>query len=268
MKKNLKNCIMIFDSGIGGLSVLQKVRFLMPEYHFIYVADDSGFPYGNWEDNALKERLLFLFADILEKYKPVLSIVACNTAFTLVKDELRSTFPSMLFLGSVPAIKQATAYTSTGLVSVLSTPATLRRAYTDDFIRSYASKCQINLVSSTTLASIAEDYTCGKIVKEDGIQREIQGCFIEKEGRRTDVVVLACTHYPFMTHIFRRLSPWPVDWLDTSYSIARRARSLLPVIEMNEVGLSDDRSGGLYIKKTRYRDATFNAGIWFEDLNF
>ncbi|MBY7649465.1 MAG: glutamate racemase [Candidatus Liberibacter europaeus] len=238
-KKNNKS-ILIFDSGIGGLIVLQKVRFLIPEYRLIYVADDAGFPYGSWEDVALKNRVMSIFADILDKYNPELSIVACNTAFTLVKDELRSTFPSTIFIGAVPAIKQAAAYTSTGIISILSTPATLRREYTSNLIKSYASQCYINLVISTKLASIAEEYVRGKDIQEDEVKNEIDACFITKYDMRTDIVVLACTHYPFMTHLFRRLSPWPVDWIDTSDYIARHARSLLPPTDMSQMSLSYD----------------------------
>ncbi|WP_047263821.1 glutamate racemase [Candidatus Liberibacter africanus] len=240
MTKKINNCILIFDSGIGGLVVLQKTRLLMPDYNFIYVADDIGFPYGNWEDRALKKRLMFIFSDILDKYRPVLSIVACNTAFTLIKDELRSTFPSMTFLGAVPDIKKAVEVTQSGLVSILSTPATLRRAYTGHLIDTYASKCQINLVSSTTLASKIEGYACGENIKDDEIKREIEKCFVEKEGKKTDVIVLACTHYPLITHVFRRVSPWLVEWVDNSDSIALRARTILPKINDRHIELSED----------------------------
>ncbi|MBL0848990.1 MAG: glutamate racemase [Candidatus Liberibacter ctenarytainae] len=240
VKKKSNRPILLFDSGIGGLIVLQKVRFLMPEYNFVYVADDAGFPYGNWEDHALKNRIISLFSDILDQYNPVLSIIACNTAFTLVKDDLRSNFPSMTFIGSVPAIKQAALHTSTGLFSVLSTPATLRRAYTKNLIQSFASQCCAHLVFSTKLASMAERYVCGKTINEDEVQKEIEGCFVKKGNRRTDIVVLACTHYPFMTNIFQRLAPWPVEWLDAADSIAQYARSLLPALYEDNIALSDD----------------------------
>ncbi|WP_310649494.1 glutamate racemase [Candidatus Liberibacter sp.] len=239
-KKYLNNLILIFDSSIGGLTILQRTRFLMPEYNFFYVADDAGFPYGNQKDHVLKKRIISLLTKILDEYKPVLSIIACNTAFTLVGKELREIFPSMIFVGTVPAIKPAAEYTATGLVSVLSTAATLKHSYTQNLIHSFASQCHIQLVFSKNLASIAEKYVFGKDVCEDEIKNEINDCFVEKGDRRTDIVVLACTHYPFMTHIFRKVSPWPVDWLDPADSIARRARSLLPQIEKNQTVLSDD----------------------------
>ena len=84
--------VLVFDSGIGGLTVLREARVLMPERGFIYVADDAGFPYGGWEEEALKARILSLFEKLLEDYSPEVCIIACNTAFTLVGADLRAAF--------------------------------------------------------------------------------------------------------------------------------------------------------------------------------
>ena len=220
--------ILFFDSGIGGLTVLREARVLMPEQHFVYVADDAAFPYGAWEEDALRERLVSLFGQLLETYQPVLCVIACNTASTLALAALREAFPDRLFVGTVPAIKPAAEKTFSGLVSVLATPGTVRRAYTRDLIASYASECQVNLVGSERLAGFAEDHLRGKPVNPDAIRTEITPCFINRDGLRTDIVVLACTHYPFLTNLFRKLAPWPVDWLDPANAIAQRALSLLP----------------------------------------
>lgn len=114
--------VLVFDSGIGGLTVLREARVLMPERGFIYVADDAGFPYGGWEEQALKERVIGLFGRLLEEHDPEVCIIACNTAFTLVGADLRAAFPQMTFVGTVPAIKPAAERTRSGLVSVLATP--------------------------------------------------------------------------------------------------------------------------------------------------
>lgn len=221
--------ILVFDSGIGGLTVLREARVLMPERGFIYVADDAGFPYGAWEEGALKERILSLFSELLADYQPEICIIACNTAFTLVGADLRSTFPQMTFVGTVPAIKPAAERTRSGLVSVLATPGTVKRAYTRDLIQSFASQCHVRLVGSGNLARLAEAYIRGETVQDDEVRAEITPCFVEREGAKTDIVVLACTHYPFMANVFRRLAPWPVDWLDPAEAIARQARRLVPV---------------------------------------
>ncbi|MCO6178561.1 glutamate racemase [Ciceribacter sp. RN22] len=220
--------VLVFDSGIGGLTVLREARVLMPERGFVYVADDAGFPYGAWEEGPLKSRILDLMAELIETYEPEAVIVACNTAFTLAGADLRARFPDMRFVGTVPAIKPAAERTRSGLVSVLATPGTVKRAYTRDLIQSFAGQCHVRLVGSQNLAGMAEAYIRGESISDELVLSEIMPCFVEMDGRRTDIVVLACTHYPFLANIFRRLAPWPVDWLDPAEAIARQARRLVP----------------------------------------
>lgn len=223
--------ILVFDSGIGGLTVLREARLLMPERGFIYVADDAGFPYGGWEEGPLKARIVALFGDLLARFDPEAVIVACNTAFTLAGADLRLAFPEMRFIGTVPAIKPAAERTRSGLVSVLATPGTVKRAYTRDLIQSFASQCHVRLVGSENLARMAEAYIRGESLDDAAVLSEIAPCFVEKDGARTDIVVLACTHYPFLANVFRRLAPWPVDWLDPAEAIARQARRLVPLVD-------------------------------------
>lgn len=219
--------VLFFDSGIGGLSVLREARIVMPDRHFIYVADDAGFPYGTWDEDALRERILILFEWLIRRYDPELCIVACNTASTLVLADLRRHFSSVPFVGTVPAIKPAAEQTLSGIISVLATPGTVKRAYTRDLIASFAQQCQVRLVGSESLAMIAEGYLRGMDIDYELVRREIAGCFIEKSNGRTDIVVLACTHYPFLINVFRKVAHWPVDWLDPAEAISRRAASLL-----------------------------------------
>jgi len=226
--------ILVFDSGIGGLTVLREARVLMPERGFVYVADDTAFPYGSWEEGALQSRILSLFEKLLAEHQPEICVIACNTAFTLAGAALRKKFPDMTFVGTVPAIKPAAERTRSGLVSVLATPGTVRRAYTRDLIQSFAAQCHVRLVGSENLARMAESYIRGEPISDDAVAAEIAPCFVEKDGKKTDIVVLACTHYPFMANLFRRLAPWPVDWLDPAEAIARQARRKAPLIDGTE----------------------------------
>jgi glutamate racemase len=219
--------ILMFDSGIGGLTVLREARVLMPDRRFVYVADDAGFPYGAWEEPALRERVLSLFAGLLKRFDPEISVIACNTASTLVIHALRERFPGHPFVGTVPAIKPAAERTRSGLVSVLGTPGTVKRQYTRDLIKQWATKCHVRLVGSADLAALAETYMRDGFVDEEVVRAEIAPCFLEQDGRRTDIVVLACTHYPFLVNRMRKTAPWPVDWIDPAEAIARRALSLL-----------------------------------------
>lgn len=219
--------VLMFDSGIGGLTVLREARVLMPERRFIYVADDAAFPYGGWEEDRLRAHVVSLFGKLLVEHEPEIAVIACNTASTLVLAQLREAFPQMPFVGTVPAIKPAAERTSSGLVSVLATPGTVRRQYTRDLIEKWAMRCDVNLVGSDHLASLAENYMRHGFVDEEMVRAEIAPCFMEMEGRRTDIVVLACTHYPFLLNRMRKTAPWPVDWIDPAEAIARQAQTLL-----------------------------------------
>src|SRR5262245_36519760 len=223
--------ILMFDSGIGGLTVLREARVLMPDRRFVYVADDAGFPYGDWEEEALMRRILDLFATLLDTYKPEIAVIPCNTASTLALGDLRAAFPQTPFVGTVPAIKPAAERSCSGLVSVLATPGTVKRAYTRDLIQSFANACHVRLVGSQNLARMAEAHIRGEVLDDAAVRSEIAPCFVELNGKRTDIVVLACTHYPFLVNIFRRLAPWPVDWLDPAEAIARRVLSLLKSVD-------------------------------------
>ncbi|POF28080.1 glutamate racemase [Roseibium marinum] len=214
--------VLFFDSGLGGLTVLREARYLLPYERLLYVADDAAFPIGRWPEADLKARLLSLFEGLIAAHRPKAVVIACNTAFTLVGDALRKAHPQVPFVGTVPAIKPAAERTSSGLISVLATPGTVRRAYTRGLIDSFAGQCHVRLVGSDTLAELAEHHMRGDAVSDEDLLAEISDCFVERDGRRTDIVVLACTHYPLLANRFRKIAPWPVDWLDPAEAIARQ----------------------------------------------
>ena len=231
--------VLMFDSGIGGLTVLREARVLMPDRRFIYVADDAGFPYGNWEEQALSDHVIALFGRLLAEHDPEIAVIACNTASTLVLEPLRQAFPQISFVGTVPAIKPAAERTCSGLVSVLATPGTVKRQYTRDLIEKWATRCDVRLVGSDRLATLAENYMRDGFVDEEAVRAEIAPCFVEIGGRRTDIVVLACTHYPFLANRMRKTAPWPVDWIDPAEAIARQALTLLTK-ETQSAGLTKE----------------------------
>jgi glutamate racemase len=219
--------VLVFDSGVGGLTVLREMRVLMPGRPFVYVADDAAFPYGPWDEAELRVHIVALFGRLITDHAPEIAVIACNTASTLVLDALRKAYPDTPFVGTVPAIKPAAERTRSGLVSVLATPGTVKRQYTRDLISAWATKCHVRLVGSERLAPLAEVYMRDGFVEEEAVRDEIAPCFVEQDGKRTDIVVLACTHYPFLVNRMRKTAPWPVDWIDPAEAIARRAASLL-----------------------------------------
>ena len=220
--------ILVFDSGLGGLTVFREIKSARPDARYIYLADDAGFPYGQLDEDRLIERIIDVLGGAIGKYKPDLVVVACNTASTLALGELRTQF-RVPFVGTVPAIKPACAQSVTKRVTVLGTQATVGREYTRALIREFALGCDVHLVGSPRLATYAEAELAGTPAADRAIATEIAGCFIEKDGRRTDTIVLACTHYPLLLERFRTTAPWPVTWLDPAPAIARRVADLMRV---------------------------------------
>ena len=227
--------VLVFDSGLGGLTVLAAIRAARPGMPVVYVADDAGFPYGALEEAVLVARVVGLFGRLVESVRPSLMVIACHTASTLVLPALRARFATPI-VGTVPAVKPAAAATATGLVSVLATPGTVARDYTKALIREYAAHCEVTLVGSRRLAGLAEVHVRGEPVADDDIAAEIAPCFVARGGRRTDVVALACTHYPWLLDRFAALAPWTVTWIDPAPAIARRVTALLGDAELPGAG--------------------------------
>ena len=158
--------VLIFDSGMGGLTVAKAVRELLPLAHLTYAADTAAFPYGAWEEVRLIERILTVMGRLIEAAAPDLVVVACNTASTLALTQLREVH-RIPFVGTVPAIKPAAEQTRSGIVGVLATPGTVRREYTQALIHTYAYHCKVFLHGAAKLAEMAEE----KLKGIDGRQR-------------------------------------------------------------------------------------------------
>jgi glutamate racemase len=221
--------ILVFDTGLGGLTVLREVIKARPDAHYVYVADDAYFPYGQHGEDEIIARVVPLMGELIAAHAPDLVVIACNTASTLVMPHLRAAY-SVPFVGTVPAIKPACAASRTKRVSVLGTKGTVKREYTHALIRDFAQGCEVTLVGSAPLAALAEAALSGNVVSDAAISAEIAPCFVGADGgiaTRTDTVVLACTHYPLLLDRLMRLAPWPVDWIDPAPAIARRVMALL-----------------------------------------
>ena len=221
--------ILVFDSGLGGLTVLREIVAVRPDAHYVYVADDAFFPYGHHGEEEIIARVVPLVGELIDKHAPDLVTIACNTASTLVMAHLRAAY-TVPFVGTVPAIKPACASSKTKRVSVLGTRGTVKREYTQGLIRDFAQGCEVTLVGSPELASLAEAALSGGTVGDADIAAEIAPCFVgaaDNESARTDTVVLACTHYPLLLERLAKLAPWPVDWIDPAPAIARRVVDLI-----------------------------------------
>ena len=230
--------ILVFDSGLGGLTVLREIVAARPDAHYVYVADDAFFPYGHHSEEQIIARVVPLVGELIAAHSPDLVVIACNTASTLVMSHLRSAY-TVPFVGTVPAIKPACASSKTKRVSVLGTRGTVKREYTRKLIDDFAQGCEVTLVGSGELAALAESALSGNEVSDADIAAELAPCFVGAgDAARTDTVVLACTHYPLLLDRLVKLAPWPVDWIDPAPAIARRVVDLLgaPGLEADHAG--------------------------------
>jgi glutamate racemase len=218
--------ILVFDSGLGGLTVFREVKAARPDARISYVADDAFFPYGAHGEAELVNRVVPLMGELIQAHRPSLIVIACNTASTIVLPHLRERYAA-LFVGTVPAIKPACSASLTKRVSVLGTEGTVVREYTRALIRDFANGAEVTLVGSANLAALAEAELRGMPADDASIAQEIAPCFIDADGRRTDTVVLACTHFPLLLERLERLAPWPVSFIDPAPAIARRVVELI-----------------------------------------
>lgn len=217
--------ILVFDSGLGGLTVFREILKARPDAAFIYVADDAFFPYGQHSEDAIIGRVVPLMGDLIARHQPAVAVIACNTASTLVMTHLRAAY-AVPFVGTVPAIKPACLASRTKRVSVLGTRGTVKREYTQRLIREFGGDCEVTLVGSGELAGLCEAALRGEAVSDAALMAEIAPCF--RDGaQRTDTIVLACTHYPLLLDRMKRLAPWTVDWIDPAPAIARRTAELM-----------------------------------------
>jgi len=260
-RMNRQPKILVFDSGLGGLTVFSEFLRLRPDADYIYCADDAGFPYGSWKEKELVERILLVLKGAIADQKPDMIVIACNTASTLALPHLRQAWPNIPFIGTVPAIKPAAQQSISGMITVLATPGTVKRDYTQNLIMQFAAHCQVTLIGSQQLAQLAENFMHQGQLDDDQIAAEIAPCFIEQDYHRTDTIVLACTHYPLLENAFRRLAPWPVTWIDPAPAIARHANQLIAQRFPNHQDSLPTKFGRAIFTSGKSQEATLRATL-------
>jgi len=229
MNSNTYHSILVIDSGVGGLSICQSILAMQKDLQVIYFADDAYFPYGLMDATLLTERLRIIVSGMLQLHQPDLVVLACNTVSTLVLPDLRAHF-NIPFVGVVPAIKPAACYSKTKKVGLLATPATIRRPYTDQLIKDYASDCEVLRFGSNELVLEAEKLLSGGQVSSDVVEAALQVFKASEGARRVDTIVLGCTHFPFLKSVLSRALP-NVLWIDSGEAVAKRVSDLLCTVE-------------------------------------
>ncbi len=220
----------VFDSGMGGLTVQAEIAAQMKGAELVYIGDTEVFPYGRLAENDLVERVSLVMSQFIQGYAPDIVCIACNTASTLALPVLRARY-DIPFVGTVPAIKPAVTLSRTRKISVLATMGTVARDYTHELVAAHALDCEVNLVGSKGLASLAEAVLRGETIRDEDVVAEIAPAFVGTRDSRTDVIVLACTHYPLILDRLEALAPWPVNWIDPAPAIARRVATLVGTYE-------------------------------------
>jgi len=231
--------ILVFDSGVGGLTVLEAVRRALPRESYRYACDNAAFPYGPKPEAELVARVEAVLTALIARTSPKLVIIACNTASTVALPRLRARF-DLPIIGVVPAIKPAAQLSERKVIGLLATPGTVTRRYTDDLIREFAPHCDVIRVGSRELVLLAEAKLRGEAVDLAAL-REILAPFFQEADRRADTLVLGCTHFPLLLEELKQVAPQVAHWVDSGEAIARRAVDLLP-----EPAVGPVRSGALF----------------------
>ena len=217
--------ILFFDSGVGGLSVVAPTLALLPTAPIVYAADSAGFPYGIRPEAEIAARVPALLGRLVERYRPRLVVIACNTASTIALPAVRAAL-DVPVVGTVPAIRPAAALSATRVIGVLGTEATVRQPYVDDLAARFAADCTVLRYGSAALVEIAEQALAGIPPSLDRIAAELHGLFGQPDGDRIDVIVNACTHFPLLEGDMIAVAPDGVRFVDGGPGIARRIAHL------------------------------------------
>ncbi len=219
---NAAKRVLVFDSGVGGLSVFDAIMASGRALSLDYVADNAWLPYGLKADADLRTRVPALLARMTEAWTPDAVVVACNTASTIVLPDVRAAL-AIPVIGVVPPIKPAAALTKTGAIGLLATPATVQRTYTDDLIAQFAADKRVVRFGSAALVEAAERKLRGEPYDPRGVHEAIGALFSNTD---VDVVALACTHFPLLAQELAAAAPRACAWLDSGAAIARRVADI------------------------------------------
>jgi glutamate racemase len=213
--------LLLFDSGVGGLSVLAEVRKALPAAPIVYVADNAGFPYGTKSEAELTARVPALLGRLAERYRPRLIAIACNTASTITLAHVRAAL-DLPIVGTVPAIKPAAEQSRTRVIGVLGTDATVRQPYVDDLSARFAADCLVLRHGSAALVQLAEATLHGADTPDSAYADVLAGLLDQPGGDRIDTIVLACTHFPLVADRLAAVAPRALRFVDGAAGIARR----------------------------------------------
>ncbi|MGP1928672.1 MAG: glutamate racemase [Arsenophonus sp. NC-WZS1-MAG3] len=212
--------ILIFDSGVGGLSVYREVRQLLPNLCYIYAFDNDAFPYGKKNAEFIIERITRLIEKIQQKHALSIAIIACNTASTISLPVLRAYFKFPI-IGVIPAIKPAAKLTRNGIIGLLATKVTINENYTRELIERFAVDCKVEMTASSELVELAEKKLHGQVISKEALLHIVKPWL--KMKKPPDTIVLGCTHFPLLSGELKEVFFKETMLIDSGAAIARRA---------------------------------------------
>lgn len=224
---------LIFDSGIGGFSVFEHIRQVLPGLESCYLMDNQLFPYGIQPDDVLITRIVSLCQKACAQQAIDLVVIACNTASTLALPALREAL-NIPVIGVVPAIKTAASLSQSKHIALLATPATIDRPYIDHLIEEHGQECNVTRIGSSELVKLAEEYWFSGDLDKDHL-RPILAEYLEPSqlnNNPIDQMILGCTHFPIVSKLISDLFP-QVNLVDSGEAIARRVCFILQELGHN-----------------------------------
>jgi glutamate racemase len=218
--------ILVFDSGVGALSIIQAIHREIPQLSIIYCSDNRFFPYGTKPEEEVRQRVPQAIKSVLAAHPCDLVVIACNTASVVALDSVRSQI-SLPVVGVVPAIKPAAQLSQNKIIGLLATPITVQRAYTHKLIEEYAKDCRVVLKGSSALVEMAERKLRGFTIDPEEVRPEILEFSLGGGSDQPDHIVLGCTHFPLLRDELLQALGRPVKLVDSGDAIARRVGQLL-----------------------------------------
>ena len=236
--------VLFFDSGVGGLSILEPAQKLLPNMPVVYAADRAGFPYGTKTEAEVAARVPALLGRLVERYRPRIAVIACNTASTIALAAVRAAL-DIPVVGTVPAIKPAALSSKTRVIGVLGTEATVRQPYVDRLAAEHGADCTILRHGSAALVALAEAKLRGEPLDPEIARTALLGLIEQRRGKEMDSIVLACTHFPLvqpeLEEAARGLGARPLAFLHGGDGISRRIAYLngnMPWPDVPEPGIA------------------------------
>jgi glutamate racemase len=217
--------VLFFDSGVGGLSILGPAQALLPHMPVVYAADSAGYPYGIKSEAEIAARVPALLGRLVERFRPRIAVIACNTASTIALSYVRAAL-DIPVVGTVPAIKPAALQSKSRVIGVLGTEATVRQPYVDRLAAEHGADCTVLRYGSAELVDLAEAKLRGLPLDPDIARRALAGLLDQPGGDRLDTVVLACTHFPLVEDELRAAAPRQLNFMHGGEGIARRIAHL------------------------------------------